>query len=176
MQLGNVCSTICATESCEATDGNPSRYFFVVRTIIDDARRHHRAGISPHWLRHAHGSHAHQPGAPTATIRATLGPASLSTTDTLAPRRRQIEPLPAVLAVTATVLGSVDSSMTSRLNPRCRARRSKPCKRPTRARARNLHQGDFQKRWCSFAKQRPCRQTLRSATIRCALAPVNGHA
>lgn len=37
--------------------------------------------ISPHWLRHAHGSHAHQRGAPAATIRDTLGHASLSTTD-----------------------------------------------------------------------------------------------
>jgi integrase/recombinase XerD len=37
--------------------------------------------ISPHWLRHAHGSHAHQRGALAATIRDTLGHASLSTTD-----------------------------------------------------------------------------------------------
>jgi site-specific recombinase XerD len=37
--------------------------------------------LSPHWLRHAHGSHAHQRGAPAATIRDTLGHASLSTTD-----------------------------------------------------------------------------------------------
>ncbi len=37
--------------------------------------------ISPHWLRHAHGSHAHQRGAPAATIRDTLGHASLGTTD-----------------------------------------------------------------------------------------------
>jgi integrase/recombinase XerD len=35
----------------------------------------------PHWLRHAHGSHAHQRGAPVATIRDILGHASLSTTD-----------------------------------------------------------------------------------------------
>jgi hypothetical protein len=35
--------------------------------------------LSPHWLRHAHGSHAHQRGAPAATIRDTLGHASLST-------------------------------------------------------------------------------------------------
>jgi integrase/recombinase XerD len=37
--------------------------------------------LSPHWLRHANGSHAHQRGAPAATIRDTLGHASLSTTD-----------------------------------------------------------------------------------------------
>jgi site-specific recombinase XerD len=37
--------------------------------------------LSPHWLRHAHGSHAHQRGAPAATNRDTLGHASLSTTD-----------------------------------------------------------------------------------------------
>ncbi len=38
--------------------------------------------LSPHWLRHAHGSHAHQRGASAATIRDSLaGHASLSTTD-----------------------------------------------------------------------------------------------
>jgi integrase/recombinase XerD len=37
--------------------------------------------LSPHWLRHAHGSHAHQRGAPAATIRDSLGHASLGTTD-----------------------------------------------------------------------------------------------
>jgi integrase/recombinase XerD len=39
-----------------------------------------KKNLSPHWLRHAHGSHAHQRGAPAA-IRDTLGHASLSTTD-----------------------------------------------------------------------------------------------
>jgi tetratricopeptide (TPR) repeat protein len=37
--------------------------------------------LSPHWLRHAHGSHAHQRGAPAANNRDTLGHASLSTLD-----------------------------------------------------------------------------------------------
>ena len=37
--------------------------------------------LCPHWLRHAHGSHAHQREAPAATIRDSLGHASLSTTD-----------------------------------------------------------------------------------------------
>jgi integrase/recombinase XerD len=37
--------------------------------------------LSPYWLRHAHRSHACQRGAPAATIRDTLGHASLSTTN-----------------------------------------------------------------------------------------------
>lgn len=43
-----------------------------------------RAGIkgdvSPHWLRHAHASHALDRGAPVHLVQATLGHASLSTT------------------------------------------------------------------------------------------------
>ena len=38
--------------------------------------------VSPHWLRHAHASHAHQRGCPLAVIGETLGHASLSTTST----------------------------------------------------------------------------------------------
>src|SRR5450631_1121576 len=39
-----------------------------------------KKSLSPHWLRQAHGSHAHRRGAPAA-IRDTLRHASLSTTD-----------------------------------------------------------------------------------------------
>jgi integrase/recombinase XerD len=43
-----------------------------------------RAGIernvSPHWLRHAHGSHALDRGAPIHLVQATLGHASVATT------------------------------------------------------------------------------------------------
>lgn len=43
-----------------------------------------RAGIavsvSPHWLRHAHASHALDRGAPISLVQATLGHASISTT------------------------------------------------------------------------------------------------
>jgi len=37
-------------------------------------------GISPHWFRHAHASHALDGGAPVQLVRETLGHASLSTT------------------------------------------------------------------------------------------------
>ena len=44
-----------------------------------------RAGIegnvSPHWLRHAHASHALERGAPVALVRDTLGHSSVSTTN-----------------------------------------------------------------------------------------------
>jgi len=44
----------------------------------------HRAGVelpvSPHWLRHAHASHALDRGAPIHLVQATLGHASITTT------------------------------------------------------------------------------------------------
>ena len=44
-----------------------------------------RAGVdgnvSPHWLRHAHASHALERGAPVALVRDTLGHSSVSTTN-----------------------------------------------------------------------------------------------
>ncbi len=44
-----------------------------------------RAGIdgkvSPHWLRHAHASHALERGAPVALVLDTLGHSSVSTTN-----------------------------------------------------------------------------------------------
>ena len=44
----------------------------------------HRAGIergiSPHWFRHAHASHALDGGAPVQSVKETLGHASLATT------------------------------------------------------------------------------------------------
>lgn len=54
----------------------------VMRIVRAAARR---AGIlkdvSPHWLRHAHASHALDRGAPAHLVRDTLGHASLSTTN-----------------------------------------------------------------------------------------------
>jgi len=38
------------------------------------------AGVSPHWLRHAHASHALDHGAPIHLVQATLGHASIATT------------------------------------------------------------------------------------------------
>jgi integrase/recombinase XerD len=53
-----------------------------VRVILRDAAR--RAGISepvsPHWLRHAHASHALDHGAPIHLVQATLGHRSVATT------------------------------------------------------------------------------------------------
>lgn len=53
-----------------------------VRDIVKRAA--HRVGIrlpiSPHWLRHAHASHALDHGAPIHLVQATLGHANLNTT------------------------------------------------------------------------------------------------
>ena len=53
-----------------------------VRVILQDAAK--RAGIaepvSPHWLRHAHASHALDHGAPIHLVQATLGHRSVATT------------------------------------------------------------------------------------------------
>ena len=38
------------------------------------------AGVSPHWLRHAHATHALERGAPIHLVQATLGHASVATT------------------------------------------------------------------------------------------------
>jgi len=38
------------------------------------------AGVSPHWLRHAHGSHAIERGASLPEVQATLGHGNISTT------------------------------------------------------------------------------------------------
>lgn len=39
-----------------------------------------KPGVSPHWLRHAHASHALDRGAPISLVRDTLGHASIQTT------------------------------------------------------------------------------------------------
>ena len=53
-----------------------------VERIVQAAAR--RAGVelpvSPHWLRHAHASHALDRGAPIHLVQATLGHASVATT------------------------------------------------------------------------------------------------
>jgi site-specific recombinase XerD len=36
--------------------------------------------VSPHWLRHAHATHALERGAPIHLVQATLGHASVATT------------------------------------------------------------------------------------------------
>jgi integrase/recombinase XerD len=53
-----------------------------VHRIVQAAAK--RAGVdgavSPHWLRHAHASHALDRGAPIHLVQATLGHASVATT------------------------------------------------------------------------------------------------
>lgn len=54
----------------------------VMRIVRAAARRAGiRKDVSPHWLRHAHASHALDRGAPAHLVRDTLGHASLSTTN-----------------------------------------------------------------------------------------------
>ena len=61
-----------------------------VRVILLAAAR--RAGInspvSPHWLRHAHASHALDHGAPIHLVQATLGHSSVATTSRFSTARR----------------------------------------------------------------------------------------
>jgi integrase/recombinase XerD len=53
-----------------------------VQRLVDAAARRAglRAGVSPHWLRHAHATHALERGAPIHIVQATLGHASVATT------------------------------------------------------------------------------------------------
>jgi integrase/recombinase XerD len=61
--------------------GSPLSYSQILRIV---RRAADRAGIekkvSPHWLRHAHASHALDRGAPIHLVQATLGHASVATT------------------------------------------------------------------------------------------------
>jgi integrase/recombinase XerD len=63
------------------TRGGALKSVAVLRIVRQAARR---AGIdlavSPHWLRHAHASHALDRGAPIHLVQATLGHASITTT------------------------------------------------------------------------------------------------
>ena len=56
----------------------PLTIFRIVRAAA--ARAGISSAVSPHWLRHAHASHALDRGAPIHLVQATLGHASLSTT------------------------------------------------------------------------------------------------
>jgi len=61
--------------------GSFLRPLAVYRIVRQAARRADIEGrISPHWLRHAHASHALDRGAPIHLVQATLGHASLATT------------------------------------------------------------------------------------------------
>lgn len=57
---------------------HPSQAWRIVKSAV--ARAGIDAGVSPHWLRHAHASHALDRGAPIHLVQATLGHASVATT------------------------------------------------------------------------------------------------
>ena len=65
----------------ESRQGGPLSAVQVLRIVRKAAQR---AGlelaVSPHWLRHAHASHALDHGAPIHLVQATLGHASVATT------------------------------------------------------------------------------------------------
>lgn len=57
---------------------DPSRVMRIVRAA--GARAGIQVNVSPHWLRHAHASHALDRGCPIHLVQATLGHASVATT------------------------------------------------------------------------------------------------
>lgn len=57
---------------------NESQVFRIVRAAAERAGLD--ANVSPHWMRHAHASHALDRGAPISLVQATLGHASVATT------------------------------------------------------------------------------------------------
>jgi integrase/recombinase XerD len=63
--------------------------FSQIREVVALAAKRAKIGkaVSPHWLRHAHASHALDRGAPIHLVRDTLGHASLSTTSIYAHSR-----------------------------------------------------------------------------------------
>lgn len=65
---------------------SPSHAWRIVRTAA--LRAGIAESVSPHWLRHAHASHALDRGAPLHLVRDTLGHSSISTTDRYTHARR----------------------------------------------------------------------------------------
>jgi site-specific recombinase XerD len=62
-------------------NGDRLRPLAVLRIVRQAAERAGiQAAVSPHWLRHAHASHALDRGAPIHLVQATLGHASITTT------------------------------------------------------------------------------------------------
>ncbi|MGH2412308.1 MAG: tyrosine-type recombinase/integrase [Microcystaceae cyanobacterium] len=58
----------------------PSHIHRIVKRAALKAELPQAAKVSPHWLRHAHATHALDNGAPLRLVQATLGHASLDTT------------------------------------------------------------------------------------------------
>jgi integrase/recombinase XerD len=59
---------------------DPSAVFRIVRRAAERAELEAQGKVSPHWLRHAHATHALERGAPIHLVQATLGHASVATT------------------------------------------------------------------------------------------------
>ena len=59
---------------------DPSAIFRIVRHAAERAELEAMGKVSPHWLRHAHATHALERGAPINLVQATLGHASVATT------------------------------------------------------------------------------------------------
>jgi integrase/recombinase XerD len=59
---------------------DPSAIFRIVRHAAERAELEAGSKVSPHWLRHAHATHALERGAPIHLVQATLGHASVATT------------------------------------------------------------------------------------------------
>ena len=59
---------------------DPSAIFRIVRHAAERAELEAMGKVSPHWLRHAHATHALERGAPIHLVQATLGHASVATT------------------------------------------------------------------------------------------------
>ena len=56
--------------------------FHIVREAAKRAGVENWNEVSPHWLRHCHGSHSIDRGAPLSVVRDTMGHANISTTNT----------------------------------------------------------------------------------------------
>ncbi len=58
----------------------PAHIHRIVKRAAASAQLRQAERVSPHWLRHAHATHALERGAPLRLVQATLGHASLDTT------------------------------------------------------------------------------------------------
>jgi integrase/recombinase XerD len=65
-------------ESCYGNALDQKEAWRIVRHAAQNA--YIRANVSPHWLRHAHATHALSRGAPAHVVQSTLGHTSLTTT------------------------------------------------------------------------------------------------
>jgi len=66
--------------SRHGTPLSPTQAWRVVKAAAGRAGLEKAPDFSPHWLRHAHASHALDRGAPISLVREGLGHASLATT------------------------------------------------------------------------------------------------